>query len=336
MAKACFRRRFQIIAAVSLVLLVLTGVSILAQIDLSEAILDFGVVTRPRNKTFALTITNHSTSPFLGSVDIEKGWLTADSKDLSLASGKSKEVKFTLDSNALIPGDYETRISFRDLMGTPKAEITAKCIIIQGKNDPILKIRTKAIDFKEVERGAQPRELVYFENPGSGMLEIKIIYPQWMKGEEQLEVHFSSPRPVNMWAFTHEFFPGEYTGEVKVESNGGSETIPVAIKVKPRSDDPIIGFDPKEVDFGTVKKGKKGRVKVKIQNKGKGRLSGAIIYPEWIEGDDEIKEIEKEKEVLFVADAGKLPLGLTRDTVRITSKDAGLADIPVKIYVKSR
>jgi hypothetical protein len=306
-----------------------------ADLDFSESVLDFGVITRPKTKSIPLVVANRSGSPFLGSVEIEKPWLTTTAKDLSLAAGKSTELIFNIDSSSLEPGDHEMHIYFKDLMGTSKGQVAVKCIVIEGKDDPILKVREKSIDYKEVERGAQPYETIWVENVGSGVLRGTVHYPEWLHGESELELHFTQVRPMYIRAYTNDFSPGEYTGEIRVESNGGDRTLPVKIKVRPKADDPILGFKPKEVDFGTVVKGKKGRIKVKVLNTGKGHLTGTVTYPEWIEGDEEFKEIEKDKEFLIVADTGKLPIGVTRDVIKLTTK-VGLKDVPVKIYVKSR
>ncbi len=220
-------------------------------------------------------------------------------------------------------------------MGASKAELIVKCVVVVGKDDPVLSITEKAIDFKEVEKGSRQSSSLFIENVGSGILKMKFIYPEWIRGEEELQIHYTQKRPVFVWAFTDDFIPGEYTDEIRVESNGGNETVPVKIKVKPRPDDPILSCDPGEIDFGTVKKGKKGRKKLSVKNIGKGRLTGALNYPDWIEGEEEFKEVEKTQSFLLVADSNKLPYGLTRDVVKLTS-DAGILDVPVRIYVEKR
>jgi hypothetical protein len=334
--KAKVRGKFLNIAVSLMVMLVIliTG-KVWADLELSESVLDFGVITRPKTKSFPLLVANRSGSPFLGSVEIEYPWLTANVRDLSLAAGKSKELTFTVDSSSLDPGDHEMHVFFKDLMGNAKAQLAIKCIVVEGKDDPILKVREQSLDYKEVVRGSQPYETFWVENVGSGVLRGTVHYPEWLQGETALELHFTQVRPVYVRAYTNELSAGDYTGEIRIESNGGDRGIAVKIKVRPKEDDPILGFKPKEVDFGTVVKGKKGRIKVKVLNTGKGHLSGTVTYPEWIEGDEEFKEIEKDKEFLIVADTGKLPLGLTKDFIKLTTK-LGMKDIPVKIYVKSR
>jgi hypothetical protein len=304
-----------------------------ADLEISETVLDFSVITRPKSKSLTISVVNKTSSPYLGSIAIEKSWVTSSTRDLSLSTGKKQDITFTVDASTLEPGDYETHIYFRDLMGSTKAEIMVKCIVVVGGNDPILKVSHEKIDFKEVQRGEQPLTEFTLENSGSGFLKGTVQYPEWLRGDETIDLHFTQKKLCYMRANTFDFAPGSYAGDIKIETNGGNRTIPVSIKIIAKDDDPILSFEPMTVDFGTVKKGKKGRIKVKVVNKGKGRLSGTLTYPDWIEADEEFKEIEKNKEILLVADGGKLPLGLTKDVIKITTKTNGLLDIPVKIFV---
>jgi len=303
------------------------------QLEVSESVLDFGPITRPKSKSMTLSVVNRSPSPYLGSIAIEKEWLSSGTKDLSLSTGKKQDVIFTVDSSALEPGDYETHVYFRDLMGSTKAELVAKAVIIEGKDDPILKLDRKTIDFKQVVREEQPLAEFNIENVGSGILKGTVHYPEWLRGEEVVELHFTQKRLYYMRAFTSDFTPGTHTREIKIETNGVTRVIPVTIKIVAKEDDPVLAFSPLTVDFGAVRKGKKGRMKVKVINKGKGRLTGTLTYPEWIEGDEEFKELEKSKEINLVANPSKLPLGLTKDVIKVTSR-IGMLDIPVKIFVK--
>lgn len=308
---------------------------IMAEIQLSQAALDFGVLMRPKTKTLVMTVVNATDSPFLGSIEIQKSWVVASVKDISLATRKKVDVSFTVDSGSLMPGDYDTRVYFKDLLGNPKADFLVKMVVVEGKDDPVLKVREDTVNFKEQERGTQPLEQFTVENVGSGILRGKVQYPDWIKGQDTFEVHFTQIRPVYMRAYTNDLAPGDYTGEIKIETNGGNNTLKTFIKVNPRPTDPIISFSPNIVDFGTVKKGKKGRIKLKIINKGKGRLTGTVTYPDWIEGEEEFKEVEKDREFLIVADSAKLQAGLTKDVIKLTS-DAGMVDIPVKIFIQPR
>ena len=110
--------------------------------------------------------------------------------------------------------------------------------------------------------------------------------------------------------------------------------VPISIKVKARPDDPIITVSPKILDLGTVKKGRKARGKFKIGNKGKTPFDCKLIYPEYAhEPLDELKEVTKERSVLLVINTKNLPIGVTKNSVRLTS-DYGIVDIPFKVTVK--
>ncbi|GEM_PF-2522082 len=309
---------------------------ILADIIVSEKVLNFGVLTRKKTKSLTVAVKNTSTSPFLGGVVVEKKWVVPSMKDLSLASGMVKEITLTVDPSELVPGDHEMLVFFNDLMGNEKAQVMVKCTVIEGIDEPILKIREDAVDFKEVERTAQPIESFFLENIGSGVLKGQVEYPDWIRGDPTFELHFTQNRPIYIRAYTTDFSPGDYTAEIKVTTNGGNKNLPIAIRIKPKEDDPILAIEPKEVNFGTVKKGKKGRLKIKVLNKGKGRLTGTIAYPEWIEAEEEFKEVEKTKEILLVADPSRLPLGATKDVVKFSTTNSGLIDLPVKIFVQPK
>lgn len=309
---------------------------LLADIIVSEKVVYFGVLNRKMTKSLNISVQNNSTSPFLGGVSVGKKWVIPSVKDLSLASGMAKDITLTVDTSELVPGDHETTITFCDLMGNEKAKVLAKCTVIEGKDEPILKIREDKVDFKEVVRTEQPVESFFLENIGSGILRGQVEYPDWLKGDTSFELHFTQNRPLYMRAYTSDFSPGEYTAEVKVTTNGGNRNVPVVIKIKAKEDDPILSVEPASVDFGTVKKGKKGRIKIKIVNKGKGRLSGTIAYPEWIEAEEEFKEVEKNKEILLVADPSRLQNGATKDVIKLTTTNSGMIDLPVKIFVKPK
>ncbi len=330
--KEIYSKKTLIVIFFLLFFLGISGV-VKAQLEVSEAVLDFGPITRPKSKSMTLSVVNKSSSPYLGSIAIEKEWLSCGTKDLSLSMGKKQDVVFTVDSSSLEPGDYEAHVYFRDLMGSPRAEIIARCVIIEGKDDPILKLDRKVIDFKQVAREEQPLSEFNIENVGSGILRGTIHYPEWLRGEESIELHFTQKRLFYMRAYTSDFTPGTHTAEIKIETNGGNRVLPVTIKIVAKEDDPVLAFSPLTVDFGAVRKGKKGRIKIKVINKGKGRLTGTLTYPEWIEGDEEFKELDKSKEINIVANPAKLPLGLTKDVIKVTSK-VGMLDIPVKIFVK--
>lgn len=306
-----------------------------AQIDVSKPALDFGALTRPNTKSLSVSVTNTSSSPFLGTVDVQGDWLTVTPKDLSLGSGASAKIQFNVDTRNLEPADYEARVYIKDLMGGSKAELTLKCVVVVGKDDPVLKLEPRTIDYKEVEKGSRQMGYVVAENIGSGLLTMKIKYPEWIRGEEEMKLHYTQKRPLYGVAYAYDLLPGEYTDEIKIESNGGNQAIAVHIVVKPKPDDPVLSFEPAELDFGTVKKGKKGRKHLKILNKGKGKVTGTITYPEWIEGEEEFKEVEKTQSFLLVASPGKLPYGITRAVVKIKS-DYGLLDVPVKIFVERK
>lgn len=309
---------------------------LLADIVVSEKVLNFGVLTRKMTKSLTVAVKNTSTSPFLGGVSIEKKWISASVKDLSLASEMESEITLTVDPSELIPGDYEAPVFFNDLMGSERAKVNVKFTVIEGKDEPILKIREDMVDFNEVERTVQPLGSFFLENIGSGILKGEVEFPDWIHGDTRFELHFTQNRPLYIRAYTSDFSPGEYTAEIKVTTNGGNKNLPVAIRIKPKADDPILAVEPKSVDFGTVNKGKKGRIKIKVVNKGKGRLSGTIAYPEWIEAEEEFKEVEKNREFLMVADTSRLPMGATKDVVKFTTTNSGMFDLPVKIFVKSK
>lgn len=305
-----------------------------AQLETSEPGIDFGNVVRPKTKTVPLTVKNVSSTPFIGSAKFDKDWAKLESRDMALAPGESREIFLIFDTSSLRPGTYTGTLTFRDLMGIAKAQLSVTGKVIEGRNDPVLEISEKSLSFGDVDRGERPFKLVYFENIGSGRLKIELSYPQWMYGVEEFEISHTQVRPVQVVVDTRGMIPDEYRDEIKIKSNGGERSIPVSIKVKPAQDDPILSYSPDLLDFGTVRKGRRGRAKMKIKNIGKGSLRAVIVYPEYVvDGIEEVQDLTKDREVLVVIDTKDLPDGLTKDVIRVTS-DHGIADIPFRIYVQ--
>ena len=88
------------------------------------------------------------------------------------------------------------------------------------------------------------------------------------------------------------------------------------------------------MDLGTVKKGRRARGKFKVGNNGKNPFTAKLVYPEYVvEPIEELQDVTKERTVLLVVDTKNLPVGVTKDSVRLTS-DYGIVDIPFKVTVK--
>ena len=132
---------------------ILSALPIYADLEVSDKHIDFGVLMRPKTKKLTVEVFNNSDSPFLGSISSEAKWVKITPGEIALSPKEKKEIYFFVDSALLDPNDYRAEIKYSAVIG--KCDITsiATCTIIEGKNDPILKIDKKSIDFGTVERG---------------------------------------------------------------------------------------------------------------------------------------------------------------------------------------
>lgn len=306
-----------------------------ADLEVSEKHIDFGVLMRPKTKKLTVEVFNNSDSPFLGSITTSASWLKITPAEIALSPNEKKEISFFVNSASLDPNDYKADIKYNAVIGKCDINSIASCTIIEGKDDPILKISKTSIDFGTVERGENPLDKMVLENIGSGILDLSIAFPDWMIADEHIKL--MSTQRVNLYyrALTKHLLPDTYKGELVFKDASGEMTkVPISIKVKARPDDPIITVSPKMLDLGVVKKGRRARGKFKVGNKGKNPFTAKLVYPEYaVDPIDELQEVTKERTVLLVLDTKNLPVGVTKDSVRLTS-DYGIVDIPFKVTVK--
>lgn len=318
----------------NIMIMILLSIPVCAELEFSEANVNFEVITRPKKKVLTVSVTNNFQSPFIGRAISDRPWLKILNADLTMSPKQSQEIKFEVDSSNLPPGDYKCKVTFSSLMTSSKSELPVFAVIIQGKDDPVLKIEGTKLDLGTIERGKNPLEKVFIENAGSGILDVEITYPSWMLCDDKVELRAAQRRPIFFRVMTRELIPETYSDKIVFKSNGGDKEYPVTIKVVPKSDDPIIASSVSELNLGTVKKGRRARGKFKVINKGKGSFNADIVYPDYVvDTVEELREVSKEREILLVVDTKKLPLGLTKDVIRITSEH-GILDIPFKVFVK--
>ena len=111
-----------------------------ADLEVSEKHIDFGVLMRPKTKKLIVEVFNNSDSPFLGNINSDAKWFKITPREIALSPKERKEISFVVDSASLDPNDYRADIKYNAIIG--KCDITSvvSCTIIEGKNDPILKI----------------------------------------------------------------------------------------------------------------------------------------------------------------------------------------------------
>lgn len=304
-----------------------------AELEISEANVNFGLLTRPKSKTVTIEVVNNSNSPFLGAVNSNSKWISISPMELALSPKQKCEICFTVDSSSLAPGEYKGEVSFAAHIGSESKTITALCTVIEGRNDPYLKVDIDNVDLKEIERGTNPLDKFTVENIGSGTLDISLEFPSWLITEKTLTLSSGQKVPLFFRVLTKDLLPDTYTGDILLKSNGGTIKIPISFKVKPRKDDPII-VTSTSVDLGTVKQGKRARGKFKVSNSGQKSFNAVLTYPDYvIDPVEELLEVTKERNILLVVDTKKLPLGVTSGVIRLTS-EYGIADIPFKVNVR--
>lgn len=323
----------RILSFLTLILILASIIPAYADLEVSEAHLRFGTLIRPKKKTLSIDFTNKSSSPFLGAVSTDASWMSISKSEIALAPGSKGELEITVDSSSLAPDDYKGTIVFSAYLGGETKKVIASCTVMEGENEPYMKVSETSLDFGEMERGSNPLKNIEIENIGSGILEISLSYPSWIISEESIKVYPQQKLPLYFRIINKDLMPDTYTGEFSLKSNGGSASLPIRMKVIPRQDDPVLSASAKIIDIGRVKQGRRGRGKFKIKNSGKNPCDVSIVYPDYvIEPEDEIKDLTKERQILLIIDTKKLPIGVTKDTIRITSK-FGILDIPFKIEV---
>lgn len=318
----------------ALLLIAFSAVPAHADLETSEAHLRFGTMTRPKKKTLSLDVFNRSSTPVLASVSADGDWIKPSKTEIELKPGQRDEIEFTVDSSNLAPDDYRCTITINAYFGSGDKKVIASCTVLEASNEAYLKVGVKELDLKEIERGQTPMDFFMIENAGSAILEMEISFPSWIVTESKLKLYPQQQVKLYYRALTSDMLPDRYTGDIIIRSNGGNATIPVSMTVKRCPDDPVIVTSPKMLDLGTVKKGRRARGKFKISNSGKKPYDATLTYPDYaIETVDEVKEVTKEKSILLVLNTKKLPLGVTKDTIRLTSK-YGIADIPFRVNVR--
>jgi hypothetical protein len=98
------------------------------------------------------------------------------------------------------------------------------------KNDPILSVEPTLLDFGSVEFGAQPEKSFKVKNIGKGEIRGEAVsLNPWIRVRPQ---QFSEDTEFSVVLLTHTIAPGSsYTGEIKIRSNGGEQTVVVKLSL---------------------------------------------------------------------------------------------------------
>lgn len=318
----------------SLILILVMSVPCFAELNFSEANVSFGIVTRPNKKTITVHVTNDSNTPFMGSISTDMQSITLSESSIVLLPQESKLIKITFDSSETDPGDHNGKISINSTLGSVSESLPIFVTVIQGKDDPVLSVDQDKIELGEVERGKFPVARLFISNIGSGTLKIKITAPQWLYTEEEVVIAAGQKRPLFMQLASRGMLPEQYKENLILKSDKDETKIPVTVKILPAADDPILTYTPTVLNFGTVRKGRKARAKLTINNIGKTAANVEMKYPQFIsDGIEDLKELTKKRDLLIVAETKNLPKGVTRDKIKAVSK-FGILEIPIIITVK--
>jgi hypothetical protein len=215
-----------------------------------------------------------------------------------------------------ISGINRGRVYIRDQRSGQAKRIQIRVRVHQSVRPPKLQLAEDVVDFGTVSRDAKaPSQTLRLVNLGDGDLNARATTKDdWVDVDIFGDI-------LEISAHTKE--EGRFVSSVRVDSAGGTVSIPVQIVVEPG---PILKVTPIPISFATVQQGKEAKRKIKVQNIGKGELTwdfktkGSFFSAERRGGTIDI-----------VLDSGKI--GKKQGSVFISS-NGGEKTVPVKALVK--
>ena len=226
------------------------------ELTLSAASVDFG--TNLSNAS--LVITNGSG---INSIDwtatTNVSWLALSQKTGTVSTA-SNTITITVDRTGLSYGNYSTNISIASSVGNKDVSIT---MTIANPNAPQLTVNPLLLDL-----GASLSQSSFFiRNSGTG----KIVWSasktaQWISLNPQSDSTTTETDEVKMSINRSGLSPGDYSANVSVLSNAGSQDVNVKINVPTV---PSLSLSSTSLDFDSTK----NQISFNINNGGTGTLN---------------------------------------------------------------
>jgi len=258
--------------------------------------LDFGTILKGDSATrtigFVADITN--TNTIEGYLISDNFWIVLDPEKFTLKPEESINIKVTVNTSKLSAQDYNGQFHVYTTGIPSKLSYNVKVKVVERK--PLLKVSEKEIDFGVVAKDKTYAKKIEISNIGYSELSGNLkSNKRWLMlsdnnfSIDQLQAIFIVVT-INTEGLDEQY----YSGEIKIDSNGGNETITVRMRVKVNQ--PYLTVSPTVIDLGDIKSGEIIEKELTIKNEGDGILEGEIeTTTSWIEVSEREFRISKGK-----------------------------------------
>ena len=246
--------------------------------------LDFGTILKgdsaKRTIGFVADITN--TNTIEGYLISDNFWIVLDPEKFTLKPGESINIKVTVNTSNLLPQEYKGQFHVYTTGIPSTLSYNVKVKVVERK--PILNVSEKEIDFGLVAKDKTYAKRIELYNTGYSQLtgSLKSNKNWLLVSEKNFSIDQAKFESIVVTINTEGLKEQYYSGEIKIESNGGNETVTVRMKVKEAQ--PYLVVSPTIIDLGDVKSDEVIEKELTIKNDGDGILEGEIKTSiPWIE-----------------------------------------------------
>ncbi|HXK70648.1 MAG TPA: stalk domain-containing protein [Caldisericia bacterium] len=249
-------------------------------LNVSEKEIDFGLVAKDKTYAKRIELYNTGYSQLTGSLKSNKNWLLVSEKNFSIDQAKFESIVVTINTEGLKEQYYSGEIKIESNGGNETVTVRMKVKEAQ----PYLVVSPTIIDLGDVKSDEVIEKELTIKNDGDGILEgeIKTSIPWIELSILEFRLFPNISKDIQVTINTEGLKEQYYSGEIKIESNGGNETVTVRMKVKEAQ--PYLVVSPTIIDLGDVKSDEVIEKELTIKNDGDGILEGEIKTSiPWIE-----------------------------------------------------
>ena len=261
-------------------------------LKVSEKEIDFGVVAKDKTYAKKIDISNIGYSQLIGTLKSNKRWLTLSDKNFSIDQLKNISIVVTINTEGLDEQYYSGEIKIDSNGGNETITVRMRVKV----NQPYLTVSPTVIDLGDIKSGEIIEKELTIKNEGDGILEGEIeTTKSWIEvSEREFRIFPNISKVIQITINTEGLDEQYYSGEIKIDSNGGNETITVRMRVKVNQ--PYLTVSPTVIDLGDIKSGEIIEKELTIKNEGDGILEGEIeTTKSWIEVSEREFRISKGK-----------------------------------------
>lgn len=277
--------------------------------------LDFGKA----DTALSFTITNTGGGTLEWSIASNKHWLSANPSE-GVTRTEGDEITVTVDRKGLIEGSvYTGIITIASNGGEQNISVRMEVPAV-----PVLSVEPISLDFGEEETS----KVLHISNRGTGTLTWSLSEKiDWLTVSSTSGTSASETDEVTLTVDREGLTPGEYSGVIRITSNGGDATVQVEMTVP---QPPILAVNVTSLDFGTTKT----VLSFEITNTGGGRLTWAISdNQDWLTVSPTNGTTRTETDrIMVTVDRSELPTNAYSGMITITS-DGGDRSVRVSMTV---